>query len=114
MMQFTEEQRKALIERINQHLSWLKKACFNMYNDHSAVQEQVDIYEIALAALTNATAPAVPDGWKLVPVEPTREMLDSSSHEMIPAVHYDSMREYSRMLRRHAWRVMLAAAPEVE
>ncbi|MGL3999834.1 hypothetical protein ACR3LR_08445 [Pantoea eucalypti] len=59
-------------------------------------------------------APAVPDGWKLVPVEPTQEMLDSQEHEMLPMVHHDSMRERARMIRRHGWRVMLAAAPEVE
>ncbi|MGC1125697.1 hypothetical protein [Pantoea agglomerans] len=62
--------------------------------------------------LEAAEAKLVPDGWKLVPVEPTKEMLDSQEHEMLPMVHHDSMRERARMIRRHGWRVMLAAAPE--
>lgn len=48
----TNEEKQALIERINKHIEWLKKEAFNRYNDHAAVQEEVTIYEIALAALT--------------------------------------------------------------
>lgn len=59
-----------------------------------------------------AEAKLIPNGWQLVPVEPTPEMLDSPVHEMLPMVHHDSMRERARMIRRHGWRVMLAAAPE--
>lgn len=48
----TNEEKQALIERINKHIEWLKKEAFNQYNDHAAVQEEVTIYEVALAALT--------------------------------------------------------------
>ncbi|HFF8968250.1 hypothetical protein [Serratia marcescens] len=44
-------------------------------------------------------APAVPDGWKLVPVEPTEEMLRAAYRE-------------SGVYSAKAYRAMLAAAPE--
>ncbi len=49
--------------------------------------------------------PAVPEGWKLVPVEPTQEMLDAFKHRYKEG---DFWRE-----RIHgAVAAMLAAAPE--
>lgn len=44
-------------------------------------------------------APAVPDGWKLVPVEPTAAMYDAGDHQLAT---------------KQVWDAMLAAAPEVE
>lgn len=55
-------------------------------------------------------APSVPAGWKLVPIEPTEEMMmrDSScqkhAHDDQSCVH--------RTNRRWIWETMLAAAPE--
>ncbi len=48
---------------------------------------------------TAQPAPAVPDGWKLVPVEPTEEMLRAAYRE-------------SGVYSAKAYRAMLAAAPE--
>ncbi|RRW77660.1 hypothetical protein EGJ48_03695 [Pantoea dispersa] len=45
----------------------------------------VDLMEIALAALTAPPAPVlrVPVGWKLVPMEPTDEMIEAHLDEQI-------------------------------
>ena len=57
-------------------------------------------------------APSVPHGWKLVPIEPTEEMMmrDSScqkhAHDDQSCVH--------RTNRRWIWKTMLAAAPEAK
>ncbi|QPS81639.1 MULTISPECIES: hypothetical protein [Delftia] len=57
----------------------------------------------AAPALEAPAAPTAPDGWKLVPVEPTREMLDAY------------VREGGRFHSARAdWAAMLAAAPALE
>lgn len=49
----------------------------------------------------------VPEGWKLVPVEPTREMLDRGSHNVNCNYHYGTM----ETIAKHAYKAMLTAAP---
>ena len=51
-------------------------------------------------------APSVPEGWKLVPIEPTQEMRDA--WELAPVC------EYADAVFRYAYREMLAAAPEAK
>lgn len=51
-------------------------------------------------------APSVPEGWKLVPIEPTQEMRDA--WELAPVC------EYADAVFRCAYREMLAAAPEAK
>ena len=69
----------------------------NLYDDDYAE------YSAALDAL--CAAPAIPEGWKLVPVEPTQEMLDAFKHRYKEG---DFWRE-----RIHgAVAAMLAAAPK--
>lgn len=53
-----------------------------------------------------AAQPAVPGGWKLAPVEPTREMLDAAHTNFRRDVEIDP-------LLKTSYRAMLAAAPEV-
>ena len=48
----------------------------------------------------------VPEGWKLVPVEPTREMLDRGSHNVNCNYHYGTM----ETIAKHAYKAMLTAA----
>lgn len=45
----------------------------------------------------------IPDGWKLVPVEPTMEILDE----------FDSLIDYGAEDSKDAWRKLLAAAPAI-
>lgn len=62
----------------------------------------------AWTPLLLAPQPAIPDGWKLVPVEPTPEMLES-------AASYGGRGGYSAVRRDDAsaiWRDMLATAPQ--
>ena len=51
-------------------------------------------------------APSIPEGWKLVPIEPTQEMRDA--WELAPVC------EYADAVFRCAYREMLAAAPEAK
>ncbi|MDU6442815.1 MAG: hypothetical protein E6559_23505 [Pantoea sp.] len=148
MMQFTEEQRKALVvsleRRIKNAKRWLSSNK-SIGNPEGEAIELISIYEIALAALTAEpvgytvvtgagntlfrkhkprkrvtneaaipvyatppiAAPELPDGWKLVPVEPSWEMLAADGckkhHNGQPCLHHDN--------RRRIWSAMLAAAP---
>lgn len=67
------------------------------------------ILELAdLAEQSIAQQPAVPEGWKLVPVEPTREMLIDGAKAA-----RDFLSENGQYPRAHAvYRAMLAAAPQ--
>lgn len=47
-------------------------------------------------------SPVIPDGYVMVPKEPTREMLDE----------FDSIIDYGAEDSRDAWRRLLAAAPQ--
>lgn len=139
MMQFTEEQRKALIQFAEEVSSDLR-----MTEDTSDVaRNTVEIFKIALAALTAnvagkfvfeplegryhhikhgehqhtepklpmvrlytappISAPVVPAGWKLVPVEPTPEMISAGKGGCVTSD-----------MAREIYDDMLAAAPEVQ
>jgi hypothetical protein len=67
------------------------------YND-----EQLDHYAAIVPAAPQAEAVAIPAGWKLVPEEPTDEMVDAARHFLEPA---------TARIGRAAYRAMLAASP---
>ena len=55
-------------------------------------------------------APSVPEGWKLVPIEPTEKMIsDGSCASSLPGPHY-----ISEDCAKQCWEYMLAAAPEAK
>ena len=58
----------------------------------------------ALPGAQAQSAPSVPDGWKLVPIEPTFEMLDKGSDQSDGYVS----------VANAVWDAMIAAAPEVK
>lgn len=58
---------------------------------------------------SSSTAPA---GWKLVPVEPTREMLRAAIDAPRPAVYVDSLSAAENLIDSTKYRAMLAAAPQ--
>ena len=67
-----------------------------------------DLYERIDALLTGQVpAPAVPEGWQLVPVEPTEVMLDATNEHI-----WGRDTDQNDML--FAYRAMLAAAPKPE
>lgn len=105
MMQFTEGQRKALAGLCRIEIKRWKAVSESNPN----MRYMVDLMETSLAALTAelTTAPAVPDGWKLVPIEPSWEMLAADGckehHKGQPCSHHDN--------RRRIWSAMLAATP---
>lgn len=88
MMQLTEEQRKALIERLNHIAEKLKW--------HNAAYAQDVLQAVDALSAPPVAALRLPDGWKLVPVEPSWEMVSAAikSHEgdaFLPVSLYKSM-----------------------
>lgn len=53
----------------------------------------------------------IPKGYKLVPVEPTEEMLDAAYNAPLPMVWLDSMRAQYDLKTKAGYKEMLAAAP---
>ncbi|WP_368900383.1 hypothetical protein [Mixta calida] len=94
-MKMTNEARQALIE-------WLLGNKAVSYQKCTEFQKLAQ--EIALAALTAEPAPVVPEGWQLVPLEPTQEMRTASNR-------------YKRTTKTPTgpgfWRAMIEAAPVI-
>lgn len=59
-------------------------------------------------------AVGVPDGWKLVPIKATAEMLRRARSAPVPAVMVDSLSARLDLDTGAKWDAMIAAAPEVE
>jgi len=64
-------------------------------------------YRLAALAFAAGQASAIPEGWKRVPVEPTRQMLDAAHVNFRKDVEIDP-------LLKTSYRAMLAAAPSQE
>lgn len=64
---------------------------------------------LAAARAIPAPVPVVPEGWKLVPVEPTPEMIDAGHREYEKAMLGNRRNVTAAFLRR--WKAMLSAAP---
>ncbi len=56
----------------------------------------------------------VPTGWKLVPIEPTKEMMKAGyeAKDIWDKQHCDNMREYHYSFSKPRWDAMLNSAPE--
>ncbi|VGA26290.1 Eaa1 [Klebsiella pneumoniae] len=61
-----------------------------------------DMVEIMERLLSACNSPAIPDGYVMVPVEPTKEILDE----------FDSIIDYGAEDSVDAWHRLLAAAPQ--
>lgn len=108
----TEEKKLALIARCN-------------YLIGGAPEIDVQLAEFALAALTQRDSPdfKLREGWKLVPVEPTEDMIvdgfESEPDEIFSDAkvweEYDAMSGCQQAAHRAllCWRAMLSAAPDV-
>lgn len=57
-----------------------------------------------IAELPSGNSPVIPDGWVMMPVEPTEEMLDE----------FDSIIDYGAEDSKDAWSRLIAAAPQQE
>ena len=94
---------------------WLRAIDEALVVAHIGVANPDDTYEQAREKLDSligfhadvATDPAVNGGWKLVPIEPTEEMINKVIHERIDALV--SGKDHSMLDIYHA---MLAAAPK--
>ena len=96
---------------------WLRAIDEALVVTHLGVANASDAYEQAKAKLDSligfhvdaATDPAVNGGWKLVPIEPTEEMINKVIDERIDALI--SGEDHSML---DIYRAMLAAAPEAK
>ena len=81
---------------------------FNADTDHAI---SIDDVRLVLNALTQASAAKVPEGWKLVPIEPTEAMLMGASEVAITAARNSTTTFPAADETRHIWSAMLAATP---
>ena len=96
---------------------WLRAIDEALVTAHIGVANAHDTYEQAKAKLDNligfhvdvATDPAVNGGWKLVPIEPTSEMLGAGEDTFVPT--YTGTPVSAPI---DVYRAMLAAAPETK
>ncbi len=72
---------------------------------HKIAQRKKDIYCRAAMSEANSLAANVPAGYKLVPIEPTEEILRALTDPFI-AINGDNRKAFAK-----AWAAMLAAAP---
>ena len=94
-------------EAINKMLTQLMDiAVSNGANSVSMPDEYVEV-AAWLCGIPAQPAPSVPEGWKLVPIEPTREMIQKAcSDHGYPCG--------DRSVYARGYRTMLAAAPEIK
>lgn len=103
-----ERDHATLIQVARCHLQWIREGG----NEHEHRLEQIEralaAYE-ALTSLPPATDPAIPDGWRLVPVEATALMIQSGI-----VAHEGCVEDgYGDNAMREAWNAALAAAPTI-
>lgn len=77
------------------------------FNNPRLAKSTLNSVEHKLEALATALASAKPEGWRLVPVEPTDAMLKAAA-----SVNFEN--EDERGMACNLWHVMLAAAPAEE
>lgn len=75
--------------------------------DLDAIRAAIPSGVEAPAVKDTLTPPAVPEGWQLVPKEPTREMIEAGRHQ----VNFARDAGAGSQKAIHAYRAMLSAAP---
>ena len=82
----------------------------NSRPDHDVFHVERVTHWMPLPDLPGAhPAPSIPEGWKLVPIEPTYEMLEAGEGALVPT-HTDT----PVSVPDDVYRAMLAAAPEAK
>lgn len=76
--------------------------------------DSTDAARIFLRSLGDLSPVVVPEGWQLVPVSPTEDMLVAGINAAIPAVWIDSISGQAKMNLDARYRTMLTAAPKPE
>jgi len=94
------------------NLNWISCNVFGISTDtayHTDVDARDKLREVwnrraAMLQGADGNSPVIPDGWVMVPVEPTMAMLDE----------FDSIIDYGAEDSRDAWCGLIAAAPQLE
>lgn len=102
-----QQQPMCLQKRVEQLEALLREARDMMYNQPRGFSGMMRRIGNALDG-TESASPAAPEGWQLVPVEPTKAMRESfhEAHE-----EWESGDNWRLDCPDHQWRAMLAAAP---
>ena len=112
-MKLSEKIQEALREQqeINLSDSAVQKQLAALWGYVPAEAQPAPVVEVAawLCGIPAQPAPSVPDGWKLVPIEPTQEMLDAGEDTFVSSL---SGTPTSSPIA--VYRAMLAAAPEAK
>ncbi|OQD50704.1 hypothetical protein BWZ29_02460 [Enterobacter cancerogenus] len=83
---------------------WLEAVASNPHM-HSLTTSTIAMVALELnKRLETGNSPVIPDGWVMVPVEPTMEMLDE----------FDSIIDHGAEDSKEAWSRLIAAAPQQE
>jgi hypothetical protein len=97
----------------------MREALQSIYSIASGLprsRASTEVFRIAGAALAAGPADAVPDGWKLVPVEPTVKMVDAAGEIIVREYGESDWEEAKDMAEglnpNPIYKAMLAAAPE--
>lgn len=90
---------------MTKELTKLRDALRRVKNEAASL---ADAQVIALEALTAAQSAQVPEGWKLVPVEPTVEMALAGAD----VIRNRARGKFVRYVMHDVWAAMLAAAPQ--
>lgn len=77
-------------------------------NDMCLWEQQIAL-DPAVSSEAAKLSRSAPEGYKLVPVEPTQEMQDAGSNEMFGEI---TLSDHSRRATAYVYRAMLSAAPE--
>ncbi|ESL86561.1 hypothetical protein L420_03756 [Enterobacter hormaechei subsp. hoffmannii UCICRE 9] len=75
-----------------------------LQNGNSPAQSDCCPEQNYIAPAQDGNSPVIPDGWVMVPIEPTMEILDE----------FDSIIDYGAEDSKEAWSRLLAAAPQQE
>ena len=95
-----ETQVRVMAESLREATEWM--------DDHPAMPDSSSMHE---ALSVRMPSPSAPEGWQLVPVEPTKAMREAfhEAHE-----EWESGDDGRLDCPDHQWRAMLAAAPKPE
>lgn len=82
-----------------------------MWNPISAHVPSDSYTVFDIQPLYAAPQQAIPSGWRLVPIEPTDEMLIAGRKAPLPAVMLDSLTAQTNLIHRTVYKAMITASP---
>lgn len=95
---------------LTENLNKVRKFGSLHVNLHSCLGQQIKSSSEYTALFTSPPKQAIPDGWKLVPIEPTEEMIKAMTKEAVEQFNGDDFLEQDEM-NIACYKAMLNVAP---